>query len=91
MIDQQYLERIAQDLLERITSAKLNGQEVPIVSKERGGTIIMVMTGRIEDQKKAEHIALYDEQGGVITERFSNLDVSANRSLDFRFEFEVTS
>ncbi|TPE70678.1 hypothetical protein [Halalkalibacterium halodurans] len=90
-MNQQYLERVAQDLLDRITLARLNGQEVPILSKERQGTIITVLTGRQEDQTKMEHIALYDEQGGVITERFSNLDVSANRSLDFRFEFEVTS
>ncbi|WYU49957.1 hypothetical protein MHH67_11180 [Bacillus sp. FSL K6-0047] len=90
MITQTYKERVATDLFERISSIKLNGQEAEIVSKERNGASVVVLTKRIEDEKKVEHVAIYDELGEVITERYSAVDVSNNRSLDFRFTFEVT-
>ena len=90
MINQQFKERVAADIFDRIKSIKLNGKDVPIVSKEREKAVVTVLTARVDDQKRVDHIALYDELGGVITERFSAIDVSNNRSLDFRFTFEVT-
>ncbi|MBX0319742.1 hypothetical protein [Shouchella clausii] len=90
MITQTYKERVAADLFARISSIKLNGQEVEIVSKVREKASVTVLTKRIDEEKKVEHVAIYDELGEVITERYSAVDVSNNRSLDFRFTFEVT-
>ena len=91
MISTYYLERTAKDLFERISSIKLNGQEVEIIDKQRDGNKISLLSRRAEGHKRIEHIALYDELGRVITERRSQIDVSENRSLDFRFTFEVVS
>lgn len=53
MITQTYKERVATDLFERISSIKLNGQEAEIVSKERNGASVVVLTKRIEDEKRS--------------------------------------
>ncbi|MFP7170759.1 hypothetical protein [Terribacillus sp. 7520-G] len=89
MITRQYKERVAKDLFDRITKVQLNGEEVEMVSKELEGTKVTILTGRREGVTRINSIRILDELGLVITERSSQLDVKDNRTLDFRFSFEV--
>jgi hypothetical protein len=89
MMSRGYLERVAKDLHDRITKVQLNGEEVEMVSKELDGTRVTILTGRREGVTRINSIKMLDELGQVITERSSQLDVKDNRTLDFRFSFEV--
>ncbi|MCY8449355.1 hypothetical protein MOC66_10765, partial [Bacillus spizizenii] len=42
-----------------------------------------------EDIKHIKSVQILDEQNNLITERTTDLDVSNNRTLDFRITFEV--
>ncbi|KYG33886.1 hypothetical protein [Alkalihalobacillus trypoxylicola] len=88
-MNQAYLERVAIDLYERLKSVQLNEEDVQIISKVREGRKITILTQRAEGATQVRNIKVLDENGDVITERSSVLDVSQNRSLDFRFTFEV--
>ncbi|KIN37624.1 hypothetical protein B4070_2583 [Bacillus subtilis] len=67
----------------------LNGDETEIVELTIQGAVVTVLTHREEDIKHIESVQILDEQNNVITERTTDLDVSNNRTLDFRFTFEV--
>ncbi|MCY8103533.1 hypothetical protein [Bacillus mojavensis] len=89
MISTIYRERAAADLKSRIHHVLLNGQETEIVELTIDGAKVTVLTKREEDIKHIETVQIVDELGNVITERKTDLDVSENRTLDFRFTFEV--
>ncbi|KUP41804.1 MULTISPECIES: hypothetical protein [Bacillus subtilis group] len=89
MITQLYRERTAADLKNRISKVLLNGNETKIVELTIQGAIVKVLTQREEDIKHIKSVQILDEQNNVITERTTNLDVSNNRTLDFRITFEV--
>lgn len=89
MISQVYRERTAADLKSRISKVLLNGNETKIVEMTIQGAVVTVLTHREEDIKHIESVQILDEQNNVITERTTDLDVSNNRTLDFRFTFEV--
>ncbi|MFC9657039.1 hypothetical protein ACFVIX_14755 [Bacillus subtilis] len=89
MITQVYRERTAADLKSRISKVLLNGSETKIVEITIQGAVVTVLTRREEDIKHIESVQILDEQNNVITERTTDLDVSNNRTLDFRFTFEV--
>ncbi|AUS12449.1 MULTISPECIES: hypothetical protein [Bacillus subtilis group] len=89
MITQVYRERTAADLKSRISKVLLNGNETKIVEITIQGAVVTVLTHREEDIKHIESVQILDEQNNVITERTTDLDVSNNRTLDFRFTFEV--
>nr|WP_087991964.1 hypothetical protein [Bacillus subtilis] len=89
MISQVYRERAAADLKSRISKVLLNGNETEIVELTIQGAVVTVLTHREEDIKHIESVQILDEQNNVITERTTDLDVSNNRTLDFRFTFEV--
>ncbi|MCY8513562.1 hypothetical protein [Bacillus atrophaeus] len=89
MISKVYRERTAADLKSRISKVLLNGKETEIVGLSISGAVVTVLTHREEDIKHIESVQVLDEQNNVITERTTDLDVSNNRTLDFRFTFEV--
>lgn len=89
MITQLYRERTAADLKNRISKVLLNGNETKIVELTIQGAVVTVLTQREEDIKHIKSVQVLDEQNNVITERTTNLDVSNNRTLDFRVTFEV--
>ncbi|WGD58183.1 hypothetical protein P5664_21485 [Bacillus subtilis] len=89
MITQVYRERTAADLKSRISKVLLNGNETKIVEITIQGAVVTVLTHREEEIKHIESVQILDEQNNVITERTTDLDVSNNRTLDFRFTFEV--
>ncbi|MCA1213828.1 hypothetical protein LC728_05460 [Bacillus amyloliquefaciens] len=89
MITQLYRERTAADLKNRISKVLLNGNETKIVELTIQGAVITVLTQREEDIKHIKSVQILDEQNNVITERTTDLDVSNNRTLDFRITFEV--
>ncbi|MEW5069640.1 hypothetical protein ABVK62_18335 [Bacillus subtilis] len=89
MISQVYRERTAADLKSRISKVLLNGNETEIVELIIQGAVVTVLTHREEDIKHIESVQILDEKNNVITERTTDLDVSNNRTLDFRFTFEV--
>ncbi|MCY7978890.1 hypothetical protein [Bacillus inaquosorum] len=89
MITQLYRERTAADLKNRISKVLLNGNETKIVELTIQGAVVTVLTQREEDIKHIKSVQILDEQNNVITERTTNLDVSNNRTLDFRVTFEV--
>ncbi|MEC3759438.1 hypothetical protein P9160_18970 [Bacillus halotolerans] len=89
MISTIYIERTAADLKSRIHHVLLNGQETEIVELAIEGATVTVLTKREEDIKHIETVQILDELGNIITERKTDLDVSENRTLDFRFTFEV--
>ncbi|MBV7318142.1 MULTISPECIES: hypothetical protein [Bacillus] len=89
MITQLYRERTAADLKNRISKVLLNGNETKIVELTIQGAVVTVLTQREEDIKHIKSVQILDEQNNVITERTTNLDVSNNRTLDFRITFEV--
>ncbi|MCY7895087.1 hypothetical protein [Bacillus vallismortis] len=89
MITQVYRERTAADLKSRISKVLLNGNETKIVEITIQGAVVTVLTHREEDIKHIESVQVLDEQNNVITDRTTDLDVSNNRTLDFRFTFEV--
>lgn len=91
MIDNAYLERAAKDLKNRIGSLVVNSQTVPIKSISLSGREVVVTTEPVQGITQVSSIKLYDEQGGLITERITNLTVSDQQRLEFRFEFEVRS
>ncbi|WP_336805297.1 hypothetical protein [Bacillus subtilis] len=89
MITQLYRERTATDLKNRISKVLLNGNETKIVELTIQGAVVTVLTQREEDIKHIKSVQILDEQNNVITERTTDLDVSNNRTLDFRITFEV--
>ncbi|MED3507986.1 hypothetical protein [Bacillus velezensis] len=89
MISKAYRERAAADLKDRISKVLLNGKETEIVELSISGAVVMVLTHREEDIKHIESVQIIDDLGNVITERKTDLNVSDNRTLDFRFTFEV--
>ncbi|MCY8205240.1 hypothetical protein P8852_07820 [Bacillus spizizenii] len=89
MISQFYRERTAADLKNRISKVLLNGNETKIVELTIQGAVVKVLTQREEDIKHIKSVQILDEQNNVITERTTDLDVSNNRTLDFRITFEV--
>ncbi|MFP5165743.1 hypothetical protein ACUUYQ_11995 [Bacillus halotolerans] len=89
MITQLYRERTAADLKNRISKVLLNENETKIVELTIQGAVITVLTQREEDIKHIKSVQILDEQNNVITERTTDLDVSDNRTLDFRITFEV--
>ncbi|AJO59001.1 hypothetical protein P4V37_02725 [Bacillus subtilis] len=89
MITQVYRERTAADLKNRISKVLLNGSETEIVELTIHGAVVTVLTQREEDIKHIKSVQILDEQNNVITERTTDLDVSNNRTLDFRITFEV--
>ncbi|CAF1855563.1 hypothetical protein ABE189_03140 [Bacillus subtilis] len=89
MITQLYRERTAADLKNRISKVLLNGNETKIVEVTIQGAVVTVLTHREEDIKHIESVQILDEQNNVITGRTTDLDVSNNRTLDFRITFEV--
>ncbi|MCY7792077.1 hypothetical protein [Bacillus haynesii] len=89
MITKYYRERVAADLKSRIKKVLLNGKETEIADITINGTTVTVLTKREEDVSHIESVQIIDEQDHVITERSPDLDVSTNRTLDFRFIFEV--
>ncbi|MCY7761180.1 hypothetical protein MOC98_17930 [Bacillus spizizenii] len=89
MITQVYRERTAADLKNRISKVLLNGNETKIVEITIQGAVVTVLTQREEDIKHIKSVQILDEQNNLITERTTDLDVSNNRTLDFRITFEV--
>ena len=89
MITQLYRERTAADLKNRISKVLLNGSETEIVELTIHGAVVTVLTQREEDIKHIKSVQILDDQNNVITERTTDLDVSNNRTLDFRITFEV--
>ncbi|MCY7870770.1 hypothetical protein MOB43_16070 [Bacillus spizizenii] len=89
MITQLYRERTAADLKNRISKVLLNGNETKIVEVTIQGAVVTVLTHREEDIKHIESVQILDEQNNMITGRTTDLDVSNNRTLDFRITFEV--
>ena len=89
MITKKYRERVAADLKSRIKKVLLNGKETEIADITINGTTVTVLTKREEDVSHIESVQIIDDQDHVITERSPDLDVSTNRTLDFRFTFEV--
>ncbi|KAA0815521.1 MULTISPECIES: hypothetical protein [Bacillus] len=89
MITKHYRERVATDLKSRIKKVLLNGKETEIADITINGTTVIVLTKREEDVSHIESVKIIDDQDHVITERSPDLDVSTNRTLDFRFTFEV--
>ncbi|MCY8844352.1 hypothetical protein MOD44_04920 [Bacillus inaquosorum] len=89
MISQFYRERTAADLKNRISKVLLNGNETGIVELTIHGAVVTVLTQREEDIKHIKSVQILDEQNNLITERTTDLDVSNNRTLDFRITFEV--
>ncbi|WP_100001188.1 hypothetical protein [Bacillus velezensis] len=89
MISKAYRERTAADLKDRISKVLLNGKETEIVELLISGAVVAVLTHREEDIKHIESVQIIDDLGNVITERKTDLNVSDNRTLDFRFTFEV--
>ncbi|MGF9967810.1 hypothetical protein ACTOTM_11450 [Bacillus subtilis] len=89
MITQLYRERTAADLKNRISKVLLNGNETKIAELTIQGAVVTVLTQREEDIKHIKSVQILDDQNNVITERTTDLDVSNNRTLDFRITFEV--
>ncbi|MCQ5302421.1 hypothetical protein CHH90_21180 [Bacillus licheniformis] len=89
MITKHYRERVAADLKSRIKKVLLNGKETEIADITINGTTVTVLTKREEDVSHIESVQIIDDKDHVITERSPDLDVSTNRTLDFRFTFEV--
>ncbi|MEC1551600.1 hypothetical protein P9D28_04085 [Bacillus haynesii] len=89
MITKKYRERVAADLKSRIKKVLLNGKETEIANITINGTTVTVLTKREEDVSHIENVQVIDDQDHVITERSPDLDVSTNRTVDFRFTFEV--
>ncbi|TWK09605.1 hypothetical protein CHCC20441_2473 [Bacillus licheniformis] len=89
MITIHYRERVAVDLKSRIKKVLLNGKETEIADITINGATVTVLTKREEDVSHIESVKIIDDQDHVITERSPDLDVSTNRTLDFRFTFEV--
>ncbi|KAA6450334.1 hypothetical protein [Bacillus swezeyi] len=89
MITKDYRARVAADLKSRIKKVLLNGKETKIADITISGTTVTVLTKREEDVNHIESVQVVDDQDNVITERSPDLDVSTNRTLDFRFTFEV--
>ncbi|UIN45056.1 hypothetical protein M8181_14995 [Bacillus licheniformis] len=89
MITKHYRERVAADMKSRIKKVLLNGKETEIADITINGTTVTVLTKREEDVSHIESVQIIDDQDHVITERSPDLDVSTNRTLDFRFTFEV--
>ncbi|WP_416720525.1 hypothetical protein [Bacillus subtilis] len=89
MITQLYRERTAADLKNRISKVLLNGNETKIVELTIQGAVVTVLTQREEEIKHIKSVQILDKQNNVITERTTDLDVSNNRTLDFKITFEV--
>ncbi|KAA6482261.1 hypothetical protein P4282_22210 [Bacillus swezeyi] len=89
MITKDYRARVAADLKSRIKKVLLNGKETEIADVSISGTTVTVLTKREEGVSHIESVQIIDDQGNIITERSPDLDVSTNRTLDFRFTFEV--
>ncbi|MGN9864727.1 hypothetical protein [Bacillus swezeyi] len=89
MIIKGYRARVASDLKSRIKKVLLNGKETEIADISISGTTVTVLTKREEGVNHIESVQIIDDQGNIITERSPDLDVSTNRTLDFRFTFEV--
>lgn len=89
MIDNAYLERAAADLSQRIGSLIVNSQTVEIKSVSRDGRMVRVVAQRAKGITKITSLKLLDEHGGLITERITNVEISDDQLLEFRFEFEV--
>ncbi|QHZ46385.1 hypothetical protein [Bacillus sp. NSP9.1] len=89
MITKDYRARVAADLKSRIKKVLLNGKETEIADISISGTTVTVLTKREEGVNHIESVQIIDDQGNIITERSPDLDVSTNRTLDFRFTLEV--
>lgn len=89
MITKDYRARVAADLKKRIKRVLLNGKETEIADISISGTTVTVLTKREEKVKHIESVQIIDDEDNIITERSPDLDVSTNRTLDFRFTFEV--
>lgn len=89
MIETGYLERVAQDIVERAITVELNGQPVTIKSKTRNGATVTILTDMVAGITQITSLRLLDEQGNVITQRTPHISVTDSQRLEFRFEFEV--
>ncbi|MGG1662874.1 hypothetical protein [Brevibacillus sp. NRS-1366] len=88
-MDQAYLERVAGDLRQRISSLIVNDQPVGIRKVEQSGAGVNVITNMVNGIAKVTSVKLLDENGGLITRRTANMDVPDSQILEFRFEFTV--
>lgn len=88
-MDQAYLTRAATDLSQRVSSLILNSQTVAIRDVQLTGSDLVVITEPVSGVTKVTSLKLLDEQGNLITERSTNLDVTDNQILEFRFQFGV--
>ncbi|TPG73451.1 hypothetical protein EEL32_05535 [Brevibacillus laterosporus] len=89
MRDGKYLERIAQDIAARATTIVLNNQTVPIRSINRKGATVTVRTESVKGIARVSSLKLYDEAGGLIAERKTDVPVSEGQRLEFRFDFAI--
>lgn len=89
-MDNAYLERTTQDLHDRVSTIILNGEQTVLVkSVQKNGNRVMITTECLRGISKITSLKLLDENGGLITERKTNLDIYDEQSLEFVFLFEV--
>ncbi|HZG81497.1 MAG TPA: hypothetical protein VEZ13_12080 [Brevibacillus sp.] len=91
MIDDAYLARAAEDLKNRIGSLSVNNQPFPILGVTLNGREVIVNTESQQGITEVTSVKLFDEKGGLITERSTHIFVTDKQRLAFRFEFEVRS
>lgn len=89
MINNAYLERTAEDIKNRIGSLVVNNQTIPIQSVTRNGKEVIVQTVNQQGITQVNSVQLFDEKGSLITERTTNIAVTDQQRLIFRFEFKV--
>ncbi|MED0672112.1 hypothetical protein P4S95_18200 [Aneurinibacillus aneurinilyticus] len=89
-MNNEYLERIANDLQFRCSTVVLNGiQTIPIHSVQRNGSSVVVTTGNIKGIENISSLKLLDETGKKIVEKSVNLNIEKSKSISFKLNFKV--
>lgn len=90
MISSQYRQRIINDLRLRARKVLINGEiEATIVNVQTTGSHIIFYTNLMNEVSRIHSFLLLDENNMAILERTRAVDVTSNRSLQFRIEIEV--
>lgn len=85
-----YLTRVAKDLYMRASTIIVNSEHtVPVKSARQDGSNVVIVAEPIRGVTQITSLRLLDEQGGLITEKTANIDVTDRQALEFTFQFEV--
>lgn len=85
-----YLTRVAKDLYMRASTIIVNSEHtVPVKSARQDGSNVVIVAEPIRGVTQITSLRLLDEQGGLITEKTANINVTDRQALEFTFRFEV--